>query len=177
MIYYASNPKETMAGATDSRTVTLYTDLLPLVKSHGRITVATDDALVTMYIRSAILTIEQHLDMAVAPAAYDWDIPEEDKIYDKYALPIRNCTLAGSTIAAFTIDKVASQQFMDPPVSWPVKLEVGFATVAAVPADLLTAICQLATTLYEARTTPELAGAFLPEYVRNQLARYIVPRC
>lgn len=177
MIYYNDYDKDNLEVVEDTRTSTLHADLLPLVKSHGRITINADDALLAMYIGSAIMTIEQHLDMPIAPAAYNWTVPEQDRSFDKYALPLRNCFVTGSKSVAFSVDHFSAQRYIDPPESWPVKLEVGFTSAASVPFDLLTGICQLATTIYESRTTPELAGAFLPEFVRNQIARYSVQRC
>lgn len=172
--YYGDNPYDTIAPATDTRTVTLITDLLPLFKQHARITISIDDTLCNLYLFSAIRTIEQVLGMCIEPLAWDWT--GVSSANNSYKLPFRNVVSPTNTTRTFSVEPLSAQQYMPPPTSWPVTLEVGFATLAEVPMDLQVAILHLATSLYENRGSYELGIGFTQDWVRAQLSRYYVPR-
>lgn len=166
-------PCQMLALTTDSRSNTLLADLLTLFKKHARIDFSDDDDLCTMYLAGAISRAEQYTEMPIAPVAYNWSYVGPVPAADKYLLPLRNCVLAGEQMG---FELLIAPKWIEPPTSWPVKLEAGFASGATLPLDLKLAIFQIALAFYEMRSTPEMLDVYATQVMNGSLARYVVPR-
>ena len=179
--YYANgcfnsetDSRQTLVRTTDTRTVTLLADLLTVFKQHTRISWADDDALCEMYLNAAMSRIEQWTVMPILPAAYAWDASAANIVSEKVYLPLRNCALAGEQ---FGFELLIAPKRIATPTTWPVLLEVGFATGAEMPDDIKLSIFQLAASLYELRSNAEMQGIYAQEIMAGNLARYWVARC
>lgn len=163
----------TLMATTDSRTSTLIDDLLPLFKSHIRITWNLDDDLCKMYLEAAISRIEQFLGMPIQAAAFTYNIPTEYQTYEQYELPLRNCNSAGLWYGA---EALIAPKVVPAPAAWPMTLEVGFVDGASVPSDLKSSIFALAAALYELRSNPEQVDIYISTVMAGSLSRYWVAR-
>lgn len=174
--YNLTFPDGTLKPATDTRTVTLWADLLPEFKAHARIAVANDDSLCTLYLKAAAGRMEQWCEFPIAPKAYDWSgpnpLPTDQSL--GVVLPLRNTVVDGEQ---FGFELLVAPKQVTWPASWPMLLEVGFASGDDMPDDLKTALFELALALYDLRSNPELQGVYAREIMAGNLSRYTVMRC
>lgn len=176
-IYYnLTFPDGTLTPTTDSRTVTLWADLLPEFKAHSRIAVAYDDSLCAMYLKAAASRIEQWCEFPIAPKAYNWTGPNPMPTDQSrgVVLPLRNSVGAGEQ---FGFELLIAPKQVAWPTTWPLLIEVGFATGAEVPDDMRIALFELALALYELRSNPEMQGIYAQDIMSGNLSRYLVMRC
>lgn len=171
--FYFDEFGQTLTPTTDSRTVTLIADLLPLFKSHSRIDFASDDALCELYLSAAMSRVEQWTMMPILPKAYSWDVSDSNKNYTDYVLPLRNTVMAGEQ---FGFEPLIAAKLIAAPASWPVVLEVGFAAGADMPSDITLGIFELALTLYQQRSNSEMLDAYAEAIMNGNFQRYWVPR-
>jgi hypothetical protein len=78
-----------------------------------------------MYLTAAMSRIEQWTMMPILPRAYDWNVSDQFKYCSDYVLPLRNTVLSGEQ---FGFEPLIAAKVIAAPVSWPVTLEVGFAS-------------------------------------------------
>lgn len=168
------NPFATLMQTSDARTDTLIQDLIPLFKAHSRITWAFDDALISLYLESAISRIEQWAFLPIRAATFIYEIPSEYQNYDKYVLPLRNCNTQGEW---YGFETLIAPVVIDAPAAWPISLEVGFLNGQSVPSDLKLAIFELALALYEHRSNTTMQDVYAADIMAGNLSRYWVPRC
>lgn len=164
----------TLMRVADVRTDTLITDLLPLFKSHARITWTLDDELCKLYLESAVSRIEQWTGVTMRASTYEYSIPTEYQTYDKYVLPLRNSNYAGEW---YGLESLIAPIVIPAPTAWPITLEAGFIEAAAMPSDLKLAIFELALSLYELRSNTEMQSTYAVNIMAGNLSRYWVPEC
>jgi hypothetical protein len=177
---YVNNPLDRnyrLTVSTDPRDITLWTDILVVLKEQLRISFDFDDNLLTMYARAAVGSIEQYLYLSIAPRAFTVDYVGQGG-YTAYALPMRNAEVTGQTTTTYVgFEPLLSYGLIDPPAAWPIEMQVGFVEFSAVPADLGQTIVMLAATYYEQRLTTEHINTFPPALIYSMLPRYKEMSC
>ena len=164
----------TLKRVPDLRPATLFADMLTVFKQHARIPFDFDDALCSLYLRSAASRWEQITQVPVAPASYDWYLPEHMRHpSSRHRLPIQNCSLAAEP---YGFEPLATWHYATI-TTWPVRLECGFTKLDDVPADIALGIYEIALFLYEQRSTPEMVNGLLDMVAYGITQRYWTPRC
>ena len=164
---------QTLTWAPDSRSPTLMQDLQLEFKSHARIDWHGDDALCALYLSAAVSRIEQHTLIPIAPVAYDWYIDQDFRPTDYIVLPLQNASIPGDQ---FGFELLIAPKRIPAPLTWPLRIELGFEKGSQVPPDLRATIFALALGLYEHRSTPEMQEVHSRTVMAIGLARYWVPR-